>query len=51
MIGCILIALEDDAFKSSYTKKTTPKSLADFLTKTVSEKLEEAKISGKKLEN
>lgn len=51
LISCILIALEDDAFKSSYTKKTTPKSLADFLTKTVSEKLEEANISGKKLEN
>ncbi|MDI9364971.1 MAG: N-6 DNA methylase [Flavobacterium sp.] len=51
LISCILIALEDDAFKSSYTKKTTPKSLADFLTKTVSEKLEEANISAKKLEN
>ena len=51
LISCILIALEDDAFKTSYTKKTTPKSLADFLTKTVSEKLEEANISGKKLEN
>ncbi len=51
LISCILIALEDDAFKSSYTKKTTPKSLAEFLTKTVAEKLEEANISGKKLEN
>jgi type I restriction enzyme M protein len=51
LISCILIALEDEAFKASYTKKTTPKSLADFLTKTVSEKLEEANISGKKLEN
>ena len=51
MISCILIALEDEAFRTSYTKKTTPKSLADFLTKTVSEKLEEANISGKKLEN
>jgi type I restriction-modification system DNA methylase subunit len=51
LISCILIALEDEAFKTSYTKKTTPKSLADFLTKTVSEKLEEANISGKKLEN
>jgi len=51
LISCILIALEDDAFKTSYTKKTTPKSLADFLTKTVSEKLEGANISGKKLEN
>jgi len=51
LISAILIALEDDAFKTSYTKKTSPKSLADFLTKTVSEKLEEANISGKKLEN
>ena len=51
LISCILIALEDEAFKASYAKKTTPKSLADFLTKTVSEKLEEANISGKKLEN
>ncbi|TAE68071.1 MAG: methyltransferase [Bacteroidetes bacterium] len=51
LISCILIALEDDAFKISYTKKTTPKSLADFLTKTVSEKLEESNISGKKLDN
>lgn len=51
LISCILIALEDDAFKSSYTKKTTPKNLADFLTTTVSEKLEEANITGKKLEN
>lgn len=51
LISCILIALEDDAFKMSYDKKTTPKSLADFLTKIVSEKLEEANISGKKLDN
>ena len=51
LISAVLIALEDDAFKTSYTKKTTPKSLADFLTQTVSEKLEEANISGKKLEN
>jgi len=51
LISCILIALEDEAFKSSYEKKSTPKSLADFLTKTVSEKLEEANISGQKLHN
>jgi type I restriction enzyme M protein len=51
LISCILIALEDEAFKTSYTKKTTPKNLADFITKTVSEKLEEANISGKRLEN
>lgn len=51
LISCILIALEDEAFKISYVKKTTPKSLADFLTSTVSEKLEESNIFGKKLEN
>lgn len=51
LISCILIALEDDAFKTSYPKKTTPKSLSDFLTKTVAEKLEESNILGKKLEN
>lgn len=51
LISCILIALEDEAFKTSYAKKTTPKSLAEFLTKTVSEKLEEANISGTRLEN
>ena len=51
LISCILIALEDDAFKSSYAKKNTPKSLADFLITTVSEKFEEANITGKKLNN
>jgi len=51
LISCILIALEDEAFKASYAKKTTPKSLAEFLTKTVSEKLEEANILGTRLEN
>jgi type I restriction enzyme M protein len=51
LISCILIALEDAAFKASYSMKKTPKTLADFLTKTVSEKLEEANIGIKKLEN
>ncbi|MDR3307244.1 MAG: N-6 DNA methylase [Endomicrobium sp.] len=51
LLSCILIALEDDAFRASYDKKTSPKSLADSLIKTVSEKLEEANIIGKKLEN
>ena len=51
LISCILIALENQAFKASYAKKNTPKNLADFLTKTVLEELEEANISGKKLEN
>jgi type I restriction-modification system DNA methylase subunit len=51
LLSCILIALEDDAFRASYDKKTSPKSLADSLIKTVSEKLEEANITGKRLEN
>jgi type I restriction enzyme M protein len=51
LISCILIALEDDAFKTSYGKKTSAKNLADFLTKTVSEKLEDADIKGRKLDN
>ncbi|MDR2684304.1 MAG: hypothetical protein LBB53_02845, partial [Prevotellaceae bacterium] len=51
LLSCILIALEDEAFKSSYEKKNTAKSLADFLTKTVSEKLEEANIQRDKLDN
>jgi type I restriction enzyme M protein len=51
LISCILIALEDEAFRISYAKKTSPKNLANFLTKTVSEQLEGASISEKKLEN
>ncbi|MDR1896956.1 MAG: N-6 DNA methylase, partial [Prevotellaceae bacterium] len=51
LLSCILIALEDKAFHFSYDKKSTPKSLADFLTKTVSEKFEEANISHDKLDN
>ena len=51
LISCILIALEDEAFRISYTKKTTPKSLADSLVTTVSEKLKESNITGEKLEN
>jgi type I restriction-modification system DNA methylase subunit len=51
LLSCILIALEDDAFRISYDKKATPKSLADFLTTTVSEKLESENLDSKKLEN
>ena len=51
LISCILIALEDDAFKVSYNKKNTAKNLSDFLTKTVTEKLEESNIEGKKLDS
>ena len=51
LLSCILIALEDDAFKASYDKKDKPKNLADFLVKTVSDKLENANISRDKLDN
>jgi hypothetical protein len=50
LISCILIALDDEAFRSSYDKKSTPQSLADLLTNTVSEKLSEASISRDKLD-
>lgn len=51
LISSILIALEDKAFRASYPQKTTPKSVAQLLARTVSEKLEEANISGTRLEN
>ena len=51
LLSCILIALEDEAFRISYDKIITPKNLADFLTKTVSDKLESANIQREKLDN
>lgn len=50
LLSCILIALEDEAFCASYDKKSTPKSLAEFLTATVAEKLEEANLDNQKIE-
>lgn len=51
LLSCILIALEDDAFRASFDKKSTPKSLSEALVKTVTEKLEDANFDNKKLEN
>ncbi len=51
LISCILMALENSAFKNSYKSHRTPKHLADSLVKTVSDELESAKINAKKLEN
>ena len=51
LISCILIALENPAFKNSYTAYKTPKNLAKSLVQTVSNELEEANIDRKKLEN
>ncbi len=51
LISCILIALENTAFKSSYASHKTPKSLANALVQTVTDELEAANITGEKLEN
>jgi type I restriction enzyme M protein len=51
LISSILIALDNDAFKSSYQSHATPKNLANALIQTVSDELERANINGQKLEN
>ncbi len=51
LISSILIALENQAFKSSYGSHKTPKNLANALVQTVSNELESANITGSKLEN
>lgn len=49
LISCILIALENNAFKASYASHMTPKNLAKALVQTVSDELENANITGEKL--
>jgi len=51
LLSCILIALENTAFKNSYASHKTPKNLANSLVQTVSNELESANISGDKLNN
>ncbi|MCD4794431.1 MAG: SAM-dependent methyltransferase [Bacteroidales bacterium] len=51
LISSILIALENKAFKKSYSVYDNSENLAKFLTQTVSNELESANITGKKLEN
>ena len=51
LISCILIALENQAFRNSYSSHNTPKNLANALVQTVSNELESANINGKRLEN
>ena len=51
LISCILIALDNTAFKTSYSSHKTPTNLANALVQTVSNELESANIGGKKLEN
>ena len=51
LISCILIALENPAFKSSYALHETPQNLATTLVQTVSNELQKARITGQKLDN
>ena len=51
LISSILIALENQAFKRSYASHKKPENLAAALIQTVSDELEGANITGKKLEN
>ena len=51
LISCILIALDNQAFKRSYASHNKPKSLAKNLTETVTAELEDSNIETNKLEN
>ena len=51
LISAILIALENEPFKKSYASYSKPENLANALVQTVSNELESANITGKKLEN
>lgn len=51
LISSILIALENTAFKKSYASHKKPENLAVSLIQTVSDELESANITSKKLEN
>jgi type I restriction enzyme M protein len=51
LLSCILIALENDAFKTSYGYHKTPKQLAENLVQTVNNQLAEASIDFDKLQN
>ena len=51
LISSILIALESHAFKRSYASHSKPENLAESLVQTVSNELENANITGKKLNN
>lgn len=51
LLSCILIALENAAFKASYKSHKTPQNLANALVQTVLDELENADIRGKKLED
>lgn len=50
LISCVLIALENEAFRNSYSSYKTAKNLAKALVETVSNELEEANIQTDKVE-
>jgi type I restriction-modification system DNA methylase subunit len=51
LLSCILIALEEDAFKNSYSKKKTAQNLSDFLIKTVTDELTNSGLGFDKVAN
>ncbi len=51
LLSCVLIALENPAFKQAYAYQVTAQNLADFLIKTVSDGLSNANIGSTKLKN
>ncbi|RLA07121.1 MAG: methyltransferase [Gammaproteobacteria bacterium] len=51
LISAILIALENDAFKRSYASHKNAENLSNSLIQTVSDELEQANITDKKLNN
>jgi len=51
LISCILISLENKAFKVAYKKYDVPKKLSKYLVDTAIDELEKASIKGDKLED
>lgn len=51
LLSCVLIALENPAFRASYKSHKSPQNLANALVQTVINELESANIGAKKLEN
>ena len=50
LLSCILIALENNGFTSTYRSYTNPKQLADYLMLTVKNEFQNAKLDDTKLE-
>ncbi len=50
LLGCILIALDNENFSNTYANYSNAKQLAEYLVKTVRDEFENDKIGSKKLE-